>query len=72
MSRTKSRVRRKPIKRVRPARTAPPAPVREGAGPAPVYEEPGARNPDNRRVEGMSIDPKLEAIAGGSARPRRA
>jgi hypothetical protein len=53
-----------------PATSAPP---RAAEPPPPAYEEPGARNPE-RRVEGMSIDPKLEDLdesAGAPTRPRR-
>jgi hypothetical protein len=40
-----------------PATSQPP----RAADPPPAeYEEPGARGPDRQRVQGMSIDPKLE------------
>jgi hypothetical protein len=42
------------------------------ADPRPAeYVEPGAHGRDSQRVEGMSIDPKLENAAGASTRPRR-
>jgi hypothetical protein len=78
MSSDKKRARRTPPtapRREEPAASPPP----RAAEPPPVYEEPGARNPDRHRVEGMSIDPKLEDLpssklddsAGAPTRPRR-
>ena len=68
-----------PKKRAHRNRTTPvpadpassPPPRAAGEPPPPDYEEPGARNPDRQRVEGMSIDPKLEDSAGAPTRPRR-
>ena len=70
MSSAKKRARRDRTTPV-PADPASSPPPRAAEPPPPDYEEPGARNPDRQRVEGMSIDPKLEGSAGTPTRPRR-
>ena len=69
----KSRRSPEPAEPVLPDDPGTSEPPRAAEPPPPAYEEPGARNPE-RRVEGMSIDPKLEDLdesAGTATRPRR-